>query len=264
MSKTKRNNTLLFVALIGLLGLIGYNLSLSSISLEYHSIKNAVLLFMLVLFGGIAIIEKRNKNKKIKQLKQLSVSFDFDTISIEQLKNIGSNPMLNGGSPTHIQWIEGNNKGLFVKEARLLKSAALFFLVPGLLMVILDLIYLSSFTVSPPLTTYSDILKQPEFTFSIVGIVFLFFLTPNGLFHASRKIYAGEGITPFEDIIAIQVLTKDVRYKEVHTETFQCFEINLILKDGSRKHVLHNGIWNSILSDVKHLKELLNVPVWKS
>lgn len=62
-----------------------------------------------------------------------------------------------------------------------------------------------------------------------------------------------------EDIVAIQILG------EITTEQiapFNSFEINLVLKDSERVHVIDHSHLKSIIEDVNDLSIFLNVPIW--
>jgi hypothetical protein len=62
-----------------------------------------------------------------------------------------------------------------------------------------------------------------------------------------------------DDIIALQVLG------EITTEQiapFNSYELNLVLKDYERIHVIDHADIKSLLKDVEHLSKFLDVPIW--
>lgn len=62
-----------------------------------------------------------------------------------------------------------------------------------------------------------------------------------------------------EDIVAIQILG------EITTEQlapFNSFEINLVLRNSERVHIIDHANLKSIVSDSKSLSNFLNVPIW--
>ncbi len=62
-----------------------------------------------------------------------------------------------------------------------------------------------------------------------------------------------------EDIVAIQILG------EITSETlapFNSFELNLVLKDSERVHVIDHSNLKSIITDVTQLSKFLDVPIW--
>ncbi|WP_299117025.1 hypothetical protein [uncultured Winogradskyella sp.] len=65
--------------------------------------------------------------------------------------------------------------------------------------------------------------------------------------------------TNLEHIVAIQILG------EITTEQiapFNSYEINLVLKDSERLHVIDHSNLNSIIEDAQSLSTFLNVPIW--
>ena len=62
-----------------------------------------------------------------------------------------------------------------------------------------------------------------------------------------------------DDIAAIQILG------EITTEQlapFNSFEINLVLKDSERIHIIDHSNLKSIIKDAESLSQFLNVPIW--
>lgn len=62
-----------------------------------------------------------------------------------------------------------------------------------------------------------------------------------------------------EDIHAIQILRECCRCDR---QSFYSYELNLVLKDGSRMNVIDHGKLEIIRKDTQKLAEFLNVPVW--
>lgn len=66
----------------------------------------------------------------------------------------------------------------------------------------------------------------------------------------------------FSDIHAVQVVKEYI--KPAKSKYYYVYEINLILKDGTRFQVIDHGIRNQILQDAKILSHLINVPLWNT
>jgi len=60
-------------------------------------------------------------------------------------------------------------------------------------------------------------------------------------------------------IEAIQLLGENIQSDD---SNYNSFELNLVLKDGTRKNVIDHGNLSSIVKDARVLSEFLNVPIW--
>ncbi len=72
-----------------------------------------------------------------------------------------------------------------------------------------------------------------------------------------------------DDIHALQILRKYVRSNSNRSSGssgrgYYVYELNLILKDGTRRAVVAHGSGNSLLRDVQKLSQFLNVPIWSA
>ena len=75
----------------------------------------------------------------------------------------------------------------------------------------------------------------------------------------SRK--ASNKQTPLNAIVAIQIISE---YISSSDSSYNSFELNLVLGDGSRKNVVDHGNLKSIVDDAHIISEFLNVPIWHS
>ncbi len=62
-------------------------------------------------------------------------------------------------------------------------------------------------------------------------------------------------------IHAIQIIPENIKGKN---SSYTSYEINLVLDDGSRTHVIDHGHKDSIEADAVTLSEFLHIPVWNS
>ena len=76
--------------------------------------------------------------------------------------------------------------------------------------------------------------------------------------HDSNKS-ASKSQIPLNSIIAIQLIGEHVKNDK---GSYKSFELNLVLKDGSRKNVVDHGNLKSIISDAEILSDFLDVPIW--
>jgi hypothetical protein len=69
---------------------------------------------------------------------------------------------------------------------------------------------------------------------------------------------------PFKQIAGIQIICEVVKSEtsEGNTTTFPSFELNLVLRDASRKNVVDHGHLKTLREDAAKLGEFLGVPVW--
>jgi hypothetical protein len=94
----------------------------------------------------------------------------------------------------------------------------------------------------------------------------LVFDKQEGYYRAGQKIthwwdpIGEEDLLPLSDIYAIQILSEYVKAKI----PFNSYEINLILKDGSRKAVIDHHGKRTIKDDAYALGRFLGVPVWEA
>ncbi len=62
-----------------------------------------------------------------------------------------------------------------------------------------------------------------------------------------------------DDIVAVQILG-EITSEQI--APFNSFEINLVLKDSERLHVIDHCNLNSIIEDAQSLSKFLDVPIW--
>lgn len=63
------------------------------------------------------------------------------------------------------------------------------------------------------------------------------------------------------EIVGIQVLRERVKGDK---SSYFSYEINLVLEDASRRHVVDHGSLKQVSLDAQHLGEFLQVPVWEA
>ncbi|OZV68659.1 cytochrome b family protein [Winogradskyella aurantia] len=60
-------------------------------------------------------------------------------------------------------------------------------------------------------------------------------------------------------VVALQIIGENVRGSK---SSFNSFELNLVLKDGSRKNIVDHGSLKSIVDDADLLSTFLDIPIW--
>lgn len=92
----------------------------------------------------------------------------------------------------------------------------------------------------------------------------IFDLTDGLFWRGKRPNLADSEQTPdtwcrIDEIAGIQVLREFVSSSK---SSYYSYEINLVLKDASRRHVVDHGSLKQITNDAEQLGEFLQVPVW--
>ena len=109
--------------------------------------------------------------------------------------------------------------------------------------------------------------------FSTIGALLLYFMTKPIVFDKTYGYYwkgRKEPAQSYEqadkkysvslyDIHALQIISERVSSSK---SSYYSYEINLILKDGSRLNVIDHGKFSSIKEDAQKLASFLGVPVW--
>lgn len=92
-----------------------------------------------------------------------------------------------------------------------------------------------------------------------------------GYFWQGRKepsVYTqgnNKSLTKLDEIQALQILSERVsgsRNSQGYSKSYNSYELNLVLKDGSRKNVIDHGNYQSLVDDANVVANFLNVPVW--
>lgn len=86
-----------------------------------------------------------------------------------------------------------------------------------------------------------------------------------GIFFQGKRPHLTTGRRPIDksvslaDIYAVQLLRKRCSGNK---SSYYCYEINLVLRNKERRHVLVTGSLKAVRQDTKILSEFLGVPLW--
>lgn len=61
------------------------------------------------------------------------------------------------------------------------------------------------------------------------------------------------------EIVALQIIGERIKGDK---NTFNSFELNMVLKNGKRKNIIDHGNLKSIINDAQLLSEFLDLPIW--
>jgi hypothetical protein len=105
--------------------------------------------------------------------------------------------------------------------------------------------------------------------FALVGaLMFYGFYKPivfdktEGMFktgYKNHKLSHSNLSIPFDEIAAVQVIGERVKGEK---SNFNSFELNLVLKNGSRKNIIDHGNLSAIVNDANIISDFLEVPIW--
>ncbi|WP_179020286.1 hypothetical protein [Winogradskyella forsetii] len=104
------------------------------------------------------------------------------------------------------------------------------------------------------------------------GLMFYFFYMPRifdkqlGIYYKAYKIDVNtirkdtsKKYIPLKSIIAIQIIGEHVKSDK---GSYKSFELNLVLKDATRKNIIDHGNLKAIIIDAEILSQFLNIPIW--
>ncbi|EAT13251.1 hypothetical protein HF888_07150 [Bermanella marisrubri] len=234
-------------------GLIGL---LQESSIQIDLIAKKVLEYALPFLPGVILIFLWRSTKLEEEL-----SGDFTTLDCNAIPDsIDSSPIAITGKPkNNVEWVR-----LSDEQYRLTKTVRYKMLTRPIMLVGLLVWLVFS------LSTYSD-----RGTLALLnnGIwVLLLGATLELIFKAmisagpvidigSKKIVYGKLIFDFDDVHALQILTKNQTYNEAGGELYVVYECNLVLTDGKRLNLLNHGESRKLIEQIDLITKQLNCDV---
>ncbi|CAM1342980.1 hypothetical protein [Tenacibaculum aestuarii] len=219
----------------------------------------AVLAFMFIGMFGASYWVKRKKNSPSN--KQIDFSFgDFTTDAIGQ--HISWNSVKGSGSNFLSERLRKTAFGYKITSSSYLKFVAWSFFLMGLNYVVWS--YVEFFEFSKESLTFmhgGKIFFTSGGPFLLVGMFLLFsFGSKVQLYSHKRKVLIDGEIIPFQQVYALQVLSKFVEGNK--SGGYYCYEVNLVTQNGNRYNLLNHGDKEYLLSDMVKISRFLRVPVW--
>ena len=214
-----------------------------------------------------------NKIKRVlKKLKKWEPSFDASKFEDEIALKTEWAPLKGGGTnfKTH-KLIMTNYTRCEFKSTAGSKMFSLLFLVVGLAVPVF---------IGRDIVNTTGVLLSKDFILTLlIGLIFLtaggwllysfskpvVFDKTKGMFWKGWKApqrylaKSADDSSRIGSIHALQIIPELVRGDN---SSYVSYELNLILKDGSRMNVVDHGDINQIRTDAKSLSEFLGVPVW--
>ncbi|MDR6239303.1 hypothetical protein [Aureibacter tunicatorum] len=227
--------------------------------------RNYRLFSMLAILIGCGIgyfwtnatAKKRlNQQKEISDHQLFSVANSEYALDWSEMKNGGNNMMT-------AQIIKNSPESIKIKSTFMSKIFSWAFILLGLNEFTFKVYtFILKFGIEA-----LSILKSLELFFNmggifiIIGIGLRIFLSSSGIFRLDKQVLIDSKIIPFDQFLALQFITKQVHFRREHSQTFPCYELNLVLKDGKRINLLNHGVLKSIKNDAYLLKNELNIPI---
>lgn len=221
----------------------------------------AVLAFMFIGMFGSSYWAKRKKNSSSN--KQIEFSFDdFTTDAIGQ--HISWDAVKGSGSNFLSERLRKTAFGYKITSSAYLKFVAWSFLLIGLNYVVWSYIEFFEFSKEPLTFMHGGkLFFISGGPFVLVGIFLLFSFGAKAFLNSQkRKVLVGGEIIPFQQVYALQVLSKFVQGNK--SGGYYCYEVNLVTQSGERHNLLNHGDKEYLLSDMVKISRFLKVPVWNN
>lgn len=225
-------------------------------SIQIDLIAKKLLEYTLPFIPGVILIVLWRNTKLEEEL-----SGDFTTLDCNAIPDsIDSSPIAITGKPkNNVEWVR-----LSGEQYRLTKTVRYKMLTRPILLVGLLVWLVFS------LSTYSD---KGAFALLNNGIwVLLLGVTLELIFKAmisagpvidigSKKIVYGKLVFDFDDVHALQILSKSQTHNEAGGEPYTVYECNLVLADGKRLNLLNHGESGKLIEQVEFIQKRLSCDV---
>nr|BFF39156.1 hypothetical protein BACY1_09610 [Tenacibaculum mesophilum] len=221
----------------------------------------AVLAFMFIGMFGSSYWAKRKKNSSNN--KQIEFSFeDFTTDAIGQY--ISWDPVKGSGSNFLSERLRKTSSGYKITSSTYMKFMAWSFFLMGLNYVAWSYIEFFEFSKEP--LTFMQGGKMFFISggpFVLIGVFLLFSFGAKAFLNSQkRKVLVDGEIIPFQQVYALQVLSKFIQGNK--SGGYHCYEVNLVTQSGERYNLLNHGDKEYLLSDMVKISRFLKVPVWNN
>ncbi|AZJ34259.1 hypothetical protein [Tenacibaculum singaporense] len=221
----------------------------------------AVLAFMFIgMFGSSYWAQRKKKSSSNKQIE-----FSFDDFTTDAIgQHISWSAVKGSGSNFLSERLRKTAFGYKITSSTYMKFMAWSFFLIGLNYVAWS--YIEFFEFSKESLTFMQGGKM-FFTsggpFLLIGVFLLFSFGAKALLNSKkRKVLVDGEIIPFQQVYALQVLSKFVEGNK--SGGYYCYEVNLVTQKGERHNLLNHGDKEYLLSDMVKISRFLKVPVWNN
>lgn len=178
-------------------------------------------------------------------------------------------------------WEPAKRGGANFKTRRLVQDGSNILFKPTVTSILFPLIFIGIGIALPVKTVYDGgnidpLLLLLPLMFCGIGGVFLYSTFIPITFDGREKLFwrgrtdpktairQGKKVeyTRFDSIHAVQIISEWVRSSGKNSSSYYSYELNLVLKDGSRVNVIDHGKLSDIRSDAELLGTYLSVPIW--
>lgn len=240
---------------------------------EVELIKIEMTVMMVILFIGMIFLMGSSSGAKGKARPQKGfVTQDQlyegtvyqDPVSQPFAQQTYWQPMRPGGANFRTHYIEEHNDQLWqIKSSSSLKAFYLMFLLAGLNSLLFQLYGAGvkhGFTNIWLVVTNASWVGLP---FLIVGIFLkISFVSSDYIFDKQKGLFISEGKERYlSSIKALQILQETTGGRD--SGVYISYELNVILTDGERVHVMDHGDGDAFFEDAEQLAKFLSVPIWR-
>lgn len=220
-----------------------------------------VLAFMFIgMFGSSYWAQRKKKSSSNKQIE-----FSFDDFTTDAIgQHISWSAVKGSGSNFLSERLRKTAFGYKITSSTYMKFMAWSFFLIGLNYVAWS--YIEFFEFSKESLTFMQGGKM-FFTsggsFLLIGVFLLFSFGAKAFLNSNkRKVLVDGEIIPFQQVYALQVLSKFVEGNK--SGGYYCYEVNLVTQKGERHNLLNHGDKEYLLSDMVKISRFLKVPVWNN
>ena len=241
----------------------------SSIMINRMWLENGVMLFILLKGLGFYFFQQHRSRQQYPAPKGLSQNMPWIYPADDPVAETTHWQAMHSGAAnfkTH-KLIQSAQKLILKPSAQLTVFYGLFIAV-GLNNVVfnyLDVLFhqgVQAFSEQPSLI-FSQWLTVGT-TFIVVGFAIRLLMSPSMIIfnQQRRQLIIDNKSLPFAEIHAIQVI--EAIAGGHGSGVFKSYEMNLVLKNGERIHLIDHGDLSAFIAQVEKVSECLQVPIWKA
>jgi hypothetical protein len=232
-------------------------------------VENGIMMLLLVVGLGIQLILQYRNDKAHPPRKGLSSPMPWSVPSNDPVsEKTHWQAMRSGGAnfKTH-KLIETAEKLIIRSSAQLVIFYGLFIAIGlnNVLFNYIEVIYQSGVEafINDPGLIFSQ-WKTVGTSFVVVGFVIRFLMgaAPTVFDRQKQTFTTGNDDFSFSQVHAIQVIEELAGGRGAGV--FKSYEMNLVLNDGNRIHLMDHGDFSVFSAQVQRLSDFLNVPIWQA
>lgn len=211
---------------------------------------------------------EKNSNSIVSETKLNTEAIELTRDTIKKIVEV--TPLNYGGAnfKTNKLVIENKNRISFKPTLGVILFCMLLILIGSSL-----LFYFANQNMDSSISKNKWVLLLVGAAFTITGCAFLYLTSTPRVFDKTLGLYfkgfkpkdiitktnASNKQTELSAIIALQIIEEHITSSE---NSYPSFELNLVLKNGSRINVVDHGNLKSLIKDTQTISDFLGVPIW--